>query len=315
MFNERLQQLILKTHRMVFPFPRGWIDARGNAAGKLIRTRLQSKQPCLIARFGSIEIEAMMAYLHRNETMSPLQRFYKFASWDVRYTGWEEALKSKLVNNTGFFPADEERLDRFAELYLSIAPQIDIIGSWVHSEILLRDKMPTVKRIPLADLEPYMNEPPWSAALAGLKVLVVHPFTESIERQYAEKEHLFANPDVLPEFELLTLKAVQSAGGSSVPFKDWFEALESMKKKTEMIDFDIAIIGAGAYGMPLAAHVKELGKKAVHLGGATQMLFGIYGQRWINDPRRNHLINDHWVRPLDSEKAVNAQRIENGCYW
>ena len=38
------------------------------------------------------------------------------------------------------------------------------------------------------------------------------------------------------------------------------------------IDFEVALIGCGAYGLPLAAHVKRLGKKAVHLGGATQNL-------------------------------------------
>ena len=36
--------------------------------------------------------------------------------------------------------------------------------------------------------------------------------------------------------------------------------------------------------MNLAAHAKKQGKTAIHLAGWTQMLFGIYGKRWIQDP-------------------------------
>lgn len=46
----------------------------------------------------------------------------------------------------------------------------------------------------------------------------------------------------------------------------------------DKIDYDICLIGCGAYGFPLAAHAKRKGKKAVHLGGALQLLFGIKGK-------------------------------------
>jgi len=93
--------------------------------------------------------------------------------------------------------------------------------------------------------------------------------------------------------------------------------LESMKQKIENIDFDICIIGCGAYGFPLAAHVKRMGKKAFHLAGVTQLLFGIKGRRWEESevwPYMN-LFNENWVRPSDNEKPNNAQKVEGGCYW
>ncbi len=315
MFNERIQQFILKMHRGVFPFPKGWMAASGEDASLLIKQMIRADRPCLIGRFGSIETEAMMAYLYRDSSMPPWERLYRFASWDVRYQGWQAPLKNKLSTHAGFFPAENESLDRFAELYLSLLPEIDILGSWIHAELLLKPRMPAVRRIPLPSLEPYLCPHPWSKALEGKKVLVIHPFVESIEQQYAKRETLFENPDVLPEFELSTLQAVQSSGGNKVPFTDWFQALEHMQEQISRIDFEVAIIGAGAYGLPLAAHIKGLGKKAVHLGGATQMLFGIYGQRWIHDPRRKRFINEHWVRPLESEKTSRSSSIENGCYW
>jgi len=48
--------------------------------------------------------------------------------------------------------------------------------------------------------------------------------------------------------------------------------------------FDIAIIGAGTYGLLLATYVKNPGQKSIHLGGAVQTLFGIKRGRRITLP-------------------------------
>lgn len=85
----------------------------------------------------------------------------------------------------------------------------------------------------------------------------------------------------MPDFDLITIKAVQSLGGGE-QFQSWFDALDWMKAEIDKHDYDICLIGCGAYGFPLAAHVKRLGKKAFHLGGALQLVFGIRGRRWEN---------------------------------
>ena len=72
---------------------------------------------------------------------------------------------------------------------------------------------------------------------------------------------------------------------------------------------------AVAVSLVLGAFVKRLGKQAIHLGGATQMLFGIKGRRWDNYPRSARLYNDAWVRPLPEETPAGAQKVEQGCYW
>jgi hypothetical protein len=172
------------------------------------------------------------------------------------------------------------------------------------------------KRVVLEDLEPFFCERPWTHALAGLKVLVVHPFEETIRSQYAKRSLIF--PDgLLPDFELQTIRAVQSLLGEPTPFRDWFDALNHMKKEIDRRDFDVCLIGCGAYGLPLAAHVKRMGRKAIHLAGATQLLFGIIGARWedyIVYPYMN-LMNEHWVRPAAHERPKNASAMENACYW
>ena len=63
-----------------------------------------------------------------------------------------------------------------------------------------------------------------------------------------------------------------------------------------------------------------LGKKAVHLGGSLQLLFGIKGKRW-EDPNYNknynysELMNEYWIRPDERFKPQNAAQVEGGCYW
>lgn len=111
-------------------------------------------------------------------------------------------------------------------------------------------------------LDPYWSKEPWSRVLANKNILVIHPFAETIQSQYLKREYLFKNPNILPPFKTLTvIKAVQSLGGENNGFKDWFEALEYMKGEIDKCEFDICLIGCGAYGFPLAAHVKRIGKK------------------------------------------------------
>ena len=138
------------------------------------------------------------------------------------------------------------------------ASQIDVLAIWFHpfedyyiKELMSNDVICTY----LLNFEPW-NETTvhWSAALKDKKVLVIHPFAETIRDQYEKRELLFPGTDILPEFELHTLKAVQTlAGIKDDRFSTWFEALEWMYQEAMKIDFDVAIIGCGAYGMPLAA--------------------------------------------------------------
>lgn len=138
--------------------------------------------------------------------------------------------------------------------------------------------------------------------------------------------NLFKNKDILPTFDLITIEAVQSLGGDNNGFENWFDALEFMKNQINKVEFDICLIWCGAYDFLLASHVKNIGKKAVHWGGALQLLFGIKGKRW-EDPNyasslRNlnkninylSLMNDNWIRP-ESKRTEHSQSVENGCYW
>jgi hypothetical protein len=68
-------------------------------------------------------------------------------------------------------------------------------------------------------------------------------------------------------------------------------------------------------GLPLSAYVKSLGKISIHIGGGTQILFGIRGKRWDDMPEVASLYNEHWVRPAGTERIQYPEKVEEGCYW
>jgi hypothetical protein len=268
---------------------------------EMIRDELQKNKPSMIARFGSSEIVG---------TLYPSMPF-------VIKLLIRNNLFKKLRNNAGFFSVSDSSIDNFSKLMINDMKLLDILVSSRYEEKLLVKNFPEAPWIEFTALEPYYSKNPWSEVLEGLKVLVVHPFSTSIERQYHEKRTLlFEDKRVLPQFKTLeTVRAVQTIAGNKGAFDTWFDALESMKAAIDAKDYDVAIIGCGAYGFPLAAHVKRSGKKAIHLGGATQILFGIKGRRWDNHPVIAPLYNEHWVRPAPEDVPTDANKVENGCYW
>jgi hypothetical protein len=53
----------------------------------------------------------------------------------------------------------------------------------------------------------------------------------------------------------------------------------------------------------------------VHLGGATQILFGVRGRRWDAHPVIKRFFTDAWIRPLPDERPGGRWRLEGGAYW
>jgi hypothetical protein len=293
------------------------IDCFGQAASDLVKDRLSGPLPCMISRLGSTELWAILQYIDTvRDSRCFLVKATEFIQGKIDTFWWEDYLKLQMQNWSGFFPADEPSLSAFGERMLKDIGDIDILGSWLLGERRLAHLFPAAKVVNLEDLEPYYHRNPWSEVLQDKVVLVIHPFEESIKSQYEKRDKLFRDSRTLPEFQLKTLKAVQSiAGNAPDGFSSWFSALDWMCEKIQNIEFDIAIIGAGAYGLPLASFVKRIGKKSVHLGGPTQILFGIRGSRWDERPFFQQLYNENWIKPLPVEIPSNFQKVESGCYW
>lgn len=291
-------------------------------SSQLIYDALVSDAPCMIARFGSTELLCLRNYLGVKHDKGA---FFNYINGTAQAWWWEENVLKQMQQWSGFFPANEDKIEQFCELMVQDVPEVDILGSWLADEQLFEKQLVNAQKVHLRFLEPYWADNHWSRALEGKKVLVVHPFADDIESQYQRRTLLFKK-NILPEFQLTTIKAVQSVADEKTGFQDWFAALDYMKAEIDKVDYDICLIGCGAYGFPLAAHVKRMGKKGFHYGGALQLLFGIRGNRW-EDPTYGvkewgipygfyaDLMNEHWIRPGNKEKPKNAQVVEGACYW
>ena len=280
------------------------IHCDASEAQELIANFVLSGQPAMIARFGSNEalvtadVIAVIIHAKRKVRKVYLDNIYRSA---------------------GLFPYGQDTAIAFGELMEQSARQVDLLGAWDTSmqDFLIDTICKTnVRTTQLRNLEPYYHDNPWTSSLEGKKVVVIHPFASTIESQYRNRDKLFENKNILPSFSLRTVKAVQTiAYTKDERFDNWFSALEFMYEEVIKEDFDVAIIGCGAYGFPLAAKIKKYGKVAIHLGGATQLLFGIKGKRWDNHPYISMLYNDYWVRPSVDDKPENSSLVEGSCYW
>lgn len=72
------------------------------------------------------------------------------------------------------------------------------------------------------------------------------------------------------------------------------------------LDFDIALLSCGSYSMFFGSRIKrEMGKKAIYIGGILNVLFNIYGARYDN-PFHNTFVNlDYQIEPFENKKYFN----------
>ena len=80
---------------------------------------------------------------------------------------------------------------------------------------------------------------------------------------------------------------------------------------------DVALLGCGAFGMPLAAHARSKGLSAMYIGGRLPTLFGIVGRYDRTLPQVRRRMNAHWISPLPEETPTMARgsNLENHGYW
>lgn len=327
----KLQIFVLKSLRKLYQVIFGFEKSKkpeciqdAELASNIIYEALMSDKPCMIGRFGSNELLCLVTYLGVKENK---RNIFSYISGKYTEWWWNEQNFVYMNITAGFFPPSIDKFIQFSKLLLDDIPQLDILGSWLQNEQVVENYLNSSQKVHFRLLEPFWSDLPWTSALRKKKVLIVHPFADTILNQYINRDKLFSNPLILPTFKSLNVvKAVQPLDVNGYRFNDWFEALDYMKSEIDKQDFDVCLIGCGAYGFHLAAHVKRNGKKAVHLGGALQLLFGIKGKRW-EDPNYgvkewgipvgsySDLMNDYWVRPGDQYKPKNSEDVEGACYW
>jgi hypothetical protein len=262
---------------------------------KILREKIDSLEPFIATKMGGVEQNII----------------------DCKFRNDFNPIRMMAQNNAGISPPDDFTLNYFYDLYTKSLSNSDMIGLMgLPNEKTIIEKFSKDSIVSeLRYLEPFYFEDPWSQSLKNKKVLVIHPFENSIINQYKKRDKLFLNTEILPDFELLTIKSEQTNGGGRRGSKNFIESLEVMMKKIDSYNFDISLVGCGAYGLILSNYIKEKKKQVVHIGGGLQILFGIKGKRWDSHPEISKLYNQDWIRPSEDEKTLNINLVEGGTYW
>jgi glycosyltransferase involved in cell wall biosynthesis len=231
--------------------------------------------------------------------------------------GWKRPMR-RLHIDSGVFPESRAQFQEFLKTYLDALWQLDVVCLWQtdsylrdYEEALVRTACPRAVQAALNFLSLEILAP-----IAGWRWLVISPFVETMRRQvsrlclvHAGRPWAAGLAGAEKRCEFLACPTFSNLAPS--PFRSWSEGLEKLAMEAQTRKFDVALIGAGAWSLPLAARLKQAGRVAIHLGGDTQLCFGIKGQRWEG----YGIYNEHWVRPSAAETPKNFLLKENGCYW
>ena len=270
-------------------------------SGKTLAELIKKGEPFCAVRFGGTELSCLN---NREKIDLGFAKTYK------------DKVRWAMKVRAGFYPADSDKhLNEYCATYAERSHFADVLAiSGLHMEDFFAKKYyPQCKIISNWAMEPLLGM--WTYALKGKKVLVVSPFADDIVFQYKRKDKIFPNePDILPDFDLQVIETpLTMASETDYRFPSFMRSLEELQNKIATKDFDIALVGCGAYGTLLALYIKSLGKSAIQTGGATQCLFGIIGKRWEHRPQVEKRINEYWIHP--SRKPEGYENVENGAYW
>jgi len=272
-------------------------------AGRIIAEIIRERRPAAIGKIGNTELRV-------------IRRLFAGDDRTPRFPDW---LREEAILCSGIFPTDDAFLTRFAGHWSRQLAEFDVLGVWYtrgEREAVRRWGAPDARHIEISGLEPYLQTDPWSAALAGRRVVVATPFVRSVERQYARRREVWAaHPSVLPEMDLRVFPVPHSALLVPPRHADWFDLLRDLTERLEAETFDVLLIGAGALALPLCVHARKMGRIGIHTGGTTQVMFGIRGGRFDAVPEIVRLTNESWVRPAPDETPADASLVENGAYW
>ena len=257
--------------------------------------------PTLVARIGGNELDFTFLWGIKNQTLG-------------------KNLVQELKVTAGVFDIDDDSTkETLCQEYMDAISDIDLLVSWRREEKYFdcheRD------RVGLTDLEVFRATNPFTKSLKG-KILIVSPFVDTINSQIT-KAHSTNSGTAwrlfnFDEVEFVFYKPLQTHGSSPIPgINSWGSALEYQKQQIAKIDFDVAFLSCGAYGLPIGRFIKsKLGKKAVVVGGVLQLYFDIIGKRWEKNRRiMNSLDKMSLVRPSLLEVPKNASDIESSAYY
>lgn len=229
----------------------------------------------------------------------------------------------------GVFPVDQDYLMELSSFHAEATRQLDVVGlSGGRLEAdLVRDIRLPAARVALLDFEPDRSIPDESGScylpeLAGQRLLLISSIAEllrsqadrdTFERVWAKTGKPWFAPHSVEAFEFPYTYdlATQRRFGTSRNLLDW------ILDRIDPEGFDIALIAGSHLGIPIASAIRSMNRSAIALGGSLQVLFGINGRRWCQNPEwQRDYITDAWIDvPESYVPHLTAELVDDGAYW
>jgi hypothetical protein len=241
---------------------------------------------------------------------------------------FEAALAHRSVRHAGVWPGEAGFQCRFSDEFATAVAELDAVGIFPDAHDaslgLLAGHGMSVRPMRFEDQEPDRRAGApaadcWLERLRGRRVLIVGAFADVL-RQRAHREVYEAVWAGAGKrwFEPAAVASLEIPYGfepaTQARYADALELLDETAERVEEADFDLAMIGAGGLGIPLAARIKRGGRAAISLGGHLQVVFGVHGQRWLERPEwRERWINDSWIGVPDRYRPEPGLSAED--YW
>jgi hypothetical protein len=246
----------------------------------------------------------------------------------ARRRAYEVSLAYKALSQSGVFPADPGFYREWGALLADSVRQHDCVGLFPDAH---RQQLELLRRLEIgSDVLIYLDQEPdrspraddarcWLPSLKGRRLLLVHPFAELL-RSRADRETFEAVWAKTGKrwFDPAAVDALEFPYGTDPATHERFptarDLLDEITDDIARRDFDVALIGAGGLGDPIAAFVKGLGKVGFCLGGHTQVLFGVIGDRWRdNEEWQRDYFNDAWISTPEDSRPDQVPAGEH--YW
>jgi len=231
-----------------------------------------------------------------------------------------------LDNNAGIYYRNEADIKRYNNYYNNALKNSDGLATW--NDNVLKEQQYFIEKFKLPKLHYQVIEPfyqieaniiPWTHHLSNKKILIISPFIDSFIQQQDKQFKLFKNTNIfLPNQQLIYYKSLNTSAGNRIEGQsNWMDTYIKMIKDINKLDFDVALVSCGGYGLPICNYIKEnMKKSAIYVGGGLQLFFGVIGNRWLTDPNWRQRIFEspsEFIRPI--EKQENSERVEGSCYY
>ena len=129
-------------------------------ASDIIYDLLASGKPCMIARFGSTELIAIINYLG---VINPNHSIIKFIKGEQPEWWWNENVMDQMQRWSGFFPPTPDNMMRFGKMMLEDAKEVDVLGCWIKSEQNVSEYTQGSVKVHLRLLEPFWSNPSFNS--------------------------------------------------------------------------------------------------------------------------------------------------------